>query len=268
MPYRERQPLMLLLALFFFAAVMARSSASDFSAQAPAGSDGYRSHVEPFLKANCLRCHGPDKSKGEIVLHMLDGRLDDEEHVELWERVLEKLESGEMPPEDAPQPSDAQRAAVAAWIDAALRRHVAQSGQNVSVASARRLTNIEYENTLRVLLGFELNVIDDLPEDPEKFYHFNNTAELMRMGPEQLDRYLDIARRAMKSAIVDGEKPEVYKIRREWSAAGNDRGMGQDEVGVWGNRRNTAAGGIGLKGFPKTGQFRIRMEASAIIPAG
>ena len=33
-------------------------------------------------------------------------------------------------------------------------------------------------------------MIDDLPEDPEHYYHFNNTAELMRIGPEQLDRLL------------------------------------------------------------------------------
>ena len=50
------------------------------------------------------------------------------------------------------------------------------------------------------MLGFELDVIDDLPEDPEIHYGFNNTAELMRMGPEQLDRYLEIARKAMAIA--------------------------------------------------------------------
>ena len=243
-------------------------AATQANAQIPAGNSGFQQHVASFLKTHCLRCHGPDKSKGEVVLHQLAGAMADEDQLELWERVLEKLETGEMPPEDEPQPAEQQRQAVARWIESSLRARVSKEGQESTAPAVRRLTNIEYQNTLRDLLGFEFDVIDDLPEDPEKFYHFNNTADLMRMGPEQLDRYLEIARRAMKSAIVDAEKPEVYKIRREWSSAGNDRGMGQDEVGVWGNRRNTAAGGIGLKGFPKTGQFRIRMEASAILPAG
>lgn len=109
---------------------------------------------------------------------------------------------------------------------------------------------------------------DDLPEDPEKYYHFNNTADLMRMGPEQLDRYLEIARRAMASAIVGPGKPEVFKLRREWEPLGVDRGMGRDEIGVWGNTRGSAAEGLGLSGFPKTGEYRIRMQASAILPRG
>ena len=51
---------------------------------------------------------------------------------------------------------------------------------------ARRLTNFEYENTVRDLLGFELKLIDDLPKDPVKPYHFNNTAEFMQTWPDRL----------------------------------------------------------------------------------
>ena len=61
---------------------------------------------------------------------------------------------------------------------------------------------------MRDLLGFELELIKDLPQDPVKPYHFNNTAEFMLLGPEQLDRYLKTARRAMASAIVDPGKTQ------------------------------------------------------------
>lgn len=181
-------------------------------------------------------------------------------------RFWTSLRAADMPPEDEAQPTVSERQFVVRWIESRLRERVNNHTQQPTAPAVRRLTNLEYQNTICDLLGFELDVVDDLPDDPEKFYHFNNTAELMRMGPEQLDRYLEIARRAMNSAIVDPEKPGVFKIRREWNSAGNDRGMGQDEVGVWGNRRNTAADGVGLKGFPKTGAYRIRMRASAILP--
>ena len=133
---------------------------------------------------------------------------------------------------------------------------------------ARRLTNFEYENTIRDLIGFRLKLTDNLPKDPEKPYHFNNTAEFMLLGPEQVDRYLENARKVMASAIVDPEKPEVHKARREWQGHGLDRGMGLDEIGVWGNRRHSASGGMGLKSFPSTGEFVIRVQASAILPPG
>lgn len=232
------------------------------------GAVGYQSHVAPFFEAHCIRCHGPEKSKGKITVHSLNGDLSLGQELDKWESILEMLEFGEMPPADEPQPTKAEVQAVRQWIEAGLREYVSKVSLNDPEARTRRLTNVEYENTLSDLLGFGFDVIDDLPEDPEHHYHFNNTADLMRMGPEQLDRYLEVARRAMQSAIVDPQVPEVYRIRREWSASNNDRGLGADEVSVWGNRRNTAANGIGLRDFPKTGAYRIRMQASAILPEG
>jgi hypothetical protein len=136
------------------------------------------------------------------------------------------------------------------------------------LTTTRRLANFEYQNTARDLLGFELKLIDNLPEDPVKPYAFNNSAEFMLMGMEQIGRYKESARRAMASAIVDPGEPEVHRSRSEWKAHGIDRGIGGDEVGVWGNRRNTPATGMGLKSFPKNGEYRIRIKASTILPPG
>ena len=234
----------------------------------PAGVEGYKSDIAPFFATHCVRCHGPEKNKGNLTVHSLGGDLSLGQEMDKWESILDMLEFGEMPPAKEPQPTKEEIAAVKQWIESGLHAYVEKASRAQPEPTTRRLTNVEYQNTLNELLGFEFDVIDDLPEDPEKYYHFNNTADLMRMGPEQLDRYLEIARSAMRSAIVDPVKPEVFKIRREWKPGGVDRGMGLDEVGIWGNRRNTAADGIGLKNFPHTGAFRIRMQASAILPAG
>ncbi|MBI1375789.1 MAG: DUF1592 domain-containing protein [Phycisphaera sp.] len=228
----------------------------------------FRSTVMPFFKDHCVKCHGPDKHKGKITLHDIDGDLSAGVDLKRWEKILDVLKHGEMPPEDEPQPNARDRAAVAGWIEAGLRDVVNRGGAADSVSTVRRLTNVEYENTIRDLIGFRLDLMDSLPRDPEKPYRFNNTAEFMRIGPEQIDRYLECARRVMASVIVDPERPEVCKIRREWNGSGADRGLGYDEVGVWGNRRGSAAGGVALKGFPKTGEFRVRIKASAVLPRG
>ena len=225
--------------------------------------------VAPFFKAHCVKCHGPEKQKGKVTLHNVDGGLAAGKSLERWELILEVLESGEMPPEEETERPDAAAVgAVTKWIEAGLRKAVAQGGETSVAPQVRRLTNFEYENTIRDLIGFRLKLTDNLPKDPEKPYHFNNTAEFMLLGPEQVDRYLENARKVMASAIVGPEKPEVHKARREWQGHGLDRGMGLDEIGVWGNRRHSASGGMGLKSFPSTGEFVIRVQASAILPPG
>ena len=81
-------------------------------AEIPPGAEGFKAEVKPFFETYCIECHGPEKSKGKITLHTLDGDLaaGADGELERWERILEVLESGEMPPEDEPQPSEAERA--------------------------------------------------------------------------------------------------------------------------------------------------------------
>jgi hypothetical protein len=246
------------------------------AADIPNGATGYKSHVEPFLQNHCIDCHGPEKSKGDITVHALNSDLSSGQELDKWESILDMLEFGEMPPIDQPQPKEAEVQAVIKWIESGMRKAVGRAllpvedgGTGRSAhPTARRLTNVEYQNTLRDLIGFELDVIEDLPRDPVKPYEFNNTGELMRIGPEQIDRYLEVARRVMASAIVDYGEPEVHKTRRKWPKHNLYRGLAWDEIGVYGNGRHTVATGLGLKSFPKTGDFRIRMNASAILPPG
>ncbi len=238
------------------------------AAELSQGTAGFKAGVAPFFETYCVQCHGPKKSKGKVTLHTLSGDVASGQAIEQWGKILDVLKSGEMPPEDEKQPDSANRGAIADWIENGLHTYVATSKPATSEPTTRRLTNIEYENTLRDLLGFKLSIIDRLSEDPVKPYHFNNTAEFMRMGPEQIDRYLEIARFAIASAIVDPDKPTAFTTKRTWDANGNFSGMGLDEIGVNGNRRNSAASGMGLKGFPAHGEFRIRFKASAILPSG
>ena len=126
------------------------------------------------------------------------------------------LKSGDMPPEKSRQPPAKARRLVVAWIDKAMRKSVKTESPASTEPMTRRLTNFEYQNTMRDLLGFELQLIDNLPEDPLKPYKFNNSAKFMLMGMEQLDRYKENARRAMASAIVDPAKPQIHKSRRDW----------------------------------------------------
>ena len=192
-----------------------------------------------------------------------------------WEDILIMIEDGDMPPDDEPQPDAKQREAVTAWIDQAIKDAAKQSkGSDKGHGPiARRLTNVEYENTMRDLLGVDLDLAENLPVDPVKHYEFNNSAELMRLGPEQIDRYLENARHALASVIVEGEQPEVIKHRKEWSTEkpkpnkDGKVGMPPSHVDVHG-RHGPSKGGLTMTKFPERGLFKLRFQASAVLTKG
>lgn len=234
-----------------------------------AGLPGFQKGVNPFFKTYCVKCHGPEKSKGRITVHSLNGDLSAGQELDKWESVLKMLESGEMPPLDEQQPTTAEAQAVKNWIESGMRDYVQKASAVQREPTTRRLTNVEYENTLRDLLGFEFAVLSELPEDPEHHYHFNNTAALMRIGPEQLDRYLEIARKAMRSAIVDPEKPKVLTARSEWKPIGIHNGLGKDEISAYIDKfSGPPRRDLKVSGSPISGEFRIRMSAAALLVPG
>jgi len=225
--------------------------------------------VAPFFEAYCVKCHGPDKSKGKITVHSLDGDLAAGQEHERWELILDALGHEEMPPEEEEnQPSAEDRAAIITWIESGLRDYVTKASKVALPATTRRLTNFEYQNTMRDLVGFELELAKDLPVDPDKPYHFNNTAEMMMIGPDQLVRYKEAAREAMASVIVDPGKPEIHRFSSKWEHGKPGKGgLTQAEIGVYqgpGVGRKTVV----LKNWPKTGEFKIRIRASGNFPPG
>lgn len=232
------------------------------------GLKGYTSAIKPFFAAHCIRCHGPEQSKGKITLHSIDGDLSAGQELERWELILDMLEFGGMPPEGEPQPDQAERQAIVRWIESGLRDYVERASDVETVPTVRRLTNYEYQNTINDLLGFELDVIRNLPEDPLKPYHFNNTAHFMMIGPEQMDRYRENARQAMASAILDPGEPNVYRTTQTWQP-GSDltSRLPPDEIGVY-HGPGDGSKSFALRGFPETGEYRIRIKAAGILPAG
>jgi hypothetical protein len=253
--------------IFSLAMVLSIALCNVTVAQQVAKPSEFDTLVVPFFKVYCIKCHGPSKTKGEISLNTLAGDLTTGDDIVHWNSILQMLDFGEMPPIDEPQPKPSEVKAVSRWIESRMRGYIKKASQEAPEPKIRRLTNVEYQNTLSDLLGFELDLHDDLAPDPEHHYHFNNTAELMRIGPEQLNRYMDVARQAMRSAIVAPQKPEPYQLRREFSSIGTDKGLGQDEVSVFGGARHFS-NGIQVSGSPKHGEYRIRISASGILPPG
>ena len=91
----------LLLSLVVFASVQGRE---DIKSDV----DGFRQSVQPLLEKYCVDCHGPDKQKGDMRLDEIDPDVVRGTNFDQWEDVREAFNNGEMPPEDKPQPTDAE----------------------------------------------------------------------------------------------------------------------------------------------------------------
>ena len=103
-----------------------RSDAEDRPAADGAVEARYRETVRPFLETHCLRCHGPEKPKGDMDLSPFTDAPAAAKDLPRWALVLEQLEAGTMPlPKARPQPTAEARAAVIDWIGA-LRKQEAE----------------------------------------------------------------------------------------------------------------------------------------------
>ena len=174
----------------------------------------FKSSISRLINKHCIACHGADEQKGDVRLDTLDGDLVSGKSVSLWKDVLHRIETGEMPPEGKPQPTDAERDSITRWIRGELRKHItAQLGVPGRVV-VRRLSRTEYRNTMRDLLSLDFDIGRELP--PDTTYHgFDHVASVQELSRSQLETYLRLARFAIDKAIVTGHRPMSFSYRVE-----------------------------------------------------
>jgi hypothetical protein len=163
--------------------------------------------IRSFLASHCVACHSGDKAKAELRFDQDLPPFDDAAGQERWQTVLDQVNSGAMPPKEQPRPRDEEltdfRSAVAQRLSAA--------GSQDRVV-LRRLNRVEYQNTIRDLLGIELELHDLLPEDTSES-GFDNVGEALHVSSFLLERYLEAAEKALDAAIVNGPRPPSTKER-------------------------------------------------------
>ena len=63
----------------------------------------FREEIQPLLKTYCLSCHGAEKQEAKLNLSGYQSLAAVAKDQRVWELVRQRLEAGEMPPEDAPR---------------------------------------------------------------------------------------------------------------------------------------------------------------------
>ena len=158
----------------------------------------FESSVQPVLEKHCFSCHGAKDPEADLRLDTLTAVVDHGADAETWHDVLNKLNLGEMPPEDAEPITDKERDGLVDWITEEIRLAAQQRKNAGGRIHLRRLTRYEYNNTMRDLLGVDLDFSADLPPDSSSQDGFKNNAAVLDISPLQMEMYLAAARRGLR----------------------------------------------------------------------
>ena len=180
--------------------------------------------VNPVLRKYCVECHGGDDDVHGDVDFVTLASADQAEHLEVWARAVELITDGSMPPEDAPQLTDAARKQVTSWYgDFLLPSIKSHPGE----FRPRRLSAHEYRNTLRTLMGFDLEVaiieaeqtvterslvLKLLPIDPPGPSGFKNDTSASPLTTHLWNQYAYLAEQAISQLLSPQRRPNLESM--------------------------------------------------------
>jgi hypothetical protein len=156
--------------------------------------------IAPLLEKYCLSCHDSAAAEGGVVLDGFDDGARAKERRSLLIRVADNLRSESMPPEGEPRLDPAEHATLNAWLDAALGTDDQKTGR----ITIRRLNRFEYNNTIRDLIGLDMQPASDFPSD-DVGYGFDNIGEVLATPPVLVEMNLEAADRVIGDAFLHTE---------------------------------------------------------------
>ncbi len=151
--------------------------------------DDFRQRVIPFVKEYCVQCHNEERSEGELNLARHTTIDAFSEHFRPWEHVITFLEKKEMPPEQAKQPTAKLRGEIVTTLERLMTREARKLAGDPGAVLPRRLSNAEYNLTIRDLTGIDIRPARSFPVDPASGEGFNNTGEALTMSPSLFKKY-------------------------------------------------------------------------------
>jgi mono/diheme cytochrome c family protein len=179
----------------------------------------YSSQVRPFFQAYCITCHSHKAKKGDLDLERFTSLDEVRKDLRPWQAVLEMLDAGEMPPRKSRQPDTQQRRWLLAWVRGLLDTEARARDGDPGRVVVRRLSNAEFNNTVRDLTGVDLQPARDFPVDGAAGKGFTNVGDALVMSPTLLNKYLAAAKDIASHAVLlpDGFRFSPARTRRDWT---------------------------------------------------
>ena len=194
--------------LFAFTVLLA---AAAIGIAAAGGQSPLASVHRATLDKYCVTCHNARLRTASLLLDQADvGRP--ETGAAIWEKVLHKLRAREMPPAGVAHPDEASYNALVSYLETSLDA-AAAAHPNPGRPGAYRLNRFQYANSIRDLLGLEIDAASLLPAD-DSGYGFDNIGDVLTVSPVLLEKYLSAAATISRLAIGD---PSLAPTSTEFS---------------------------------------------------
>ena len=251
-----------------------------FLSEAMSGSAG--EPFEAFLKKHCVRCHGPQKEEGDIRIDRLSRDFKAGLHSHHWAETLDKINSGEMPPKDEPQPTQDEIAAFVLNLDSRLKDGWAARMAARPAVAHYRLSRTEYQNTVYDLLGVRYDPAKPGELNEDTLWHgYERIGSQLSLSPSHVDRYYRAADIVLDRAFsaASGEARKVRKTAAELRyGGGKSQQEALDRFGIKrplrylifpGRVQNALSSNwFGKTGPEHSGLYKLRLQASGIRPPG
>ena len=202
---------------FFGCAATVAGSALLVSAQVACAQPDTPAAPQAVVNKYCITCHSSKLHTGGLSLQDAD-LGNPPSAAETWEKVIRKLRTGSMPPQGMPQPDAGTRDSLASYLETSLDR-AAAAKPNPGHAGMHRLNRAEYANAIRDLVALDVDSTALLPPDDESS-GFDNIADVLRMSPSLMERYLsaswNISREAVGNMSIS-PSTAIYRVRPDLS---------------------------------------------------
>lgn len=237
---------------------------------------------EGFLEKHCVRCHGAAKVEGDVRIDKFSRDFKSGEDTHHWGEVLDRINSGQMPPKDEAKPTQDEIAAFVTNLDSRLKEgRAARMAARVAVAHYR-LSRKEYQNTVYDLLGVRYDPAKPGELNEDTLWHgFERIGSELSLSPSHVDRYYRAAEIVLDRAypVASGEARKVRKTAAELRYnGGKSQQETLDRFGIkrplryllFPGRVETALSPnwFGNIGPEQSGLYKFRIQASGIRPLG
>ncbi len=237
---------------------------------------------DAFVEKHCIRCHGPEKEKGDLRIDQLsrDFRLGMDAHH--WAEMIEQVNSGEMPPKKEKKPTQEEIAGFVTNLDSLLKEGRAARMAARPAVAHYRLSRKEYQNTVYDLLGVRYDPAKPGELNEDTLWHgFERIGSELSLSPSHVDRYYRAAELVLDRAfpIASVEARKVIKSAADLRYnGGKEQQAALDRFGIKrplryllfpGNVQNALSPNwFGKTGPEHSGLYKVRIQASGIRPLG
>ena len=163
-----------------------------------------------FVRKHCFECHGEKDIKADLSLFADTNVASVVKRRAVWESVVEMVSTGQMPPSEKPRPEQADSDKFVAAINALFEDHDLHAPPDPGRVTVRRLNRVEYNRTVRDLMGIDFNAAEDFPSD-DIGHGFDNIGDVLTVSPVLMERYLAAAETIVNKAILIGTPPPPPK---------------------------------------------------------